>query len=110
MSSPGEGGRVRLDPVLPGQRIDAEALRGYLQGRLPGFDAPCLLRQFQGGLSNPTYHVQAGSHAYVIRKKPPGKLLPSAHAIEREYRIQHALSGSGVPVPKMLLLCDDPTI
>ena len=110
MSSQSESGQVLLAPVLRQHRIDTEALRCYLQAALPGFDAPCSLRQFQGGLSNPTYHVQAGSHAYVVRKKPPGKLLPSAHAIDREFRVQNAVAGSGVPVPKMLLFCDDATI
>jgi aminoglycoside phosphotransferase (APT) family kinase protein len=65
------------------------------------------VRQFKGGQSNPTYWVGAGDLQLVVRKKPPGDLLPSAHAVEREYRIMKALDGSGVPVPKVLGLCED---
>jgi len=99
-----------LVPVLPNHRFNEDALRRYLTDKVPGFEQSCTVRQFQGGLSNPTFHVQAGQHAYVLRKKPPGKLLPSAHAVDREFRVQRALAGSGVPVPKMYLLCEDESI
>ena len=102
----GDGSPV-LVPVLPNHRFDEAALERYLAGRLPGFAGPCVVRQFQGGQSNPTFHLQAVSREYVLRKKPPGPLLPSAHAVDREYRILGALRDSGVPVPAVHLLCDD---
>ena len=69
---------------------------------------PMKVKQFQHGQSNPTYLVQMDSKNYVLRKKPPGKLLPGAHAIEREYKIMSALGKHGVPVPPMHGLCEDP--
>ena len=106
------GGVPALVPVLPNHRFDEAALVRYLAGRLPGFEGgrPVTVRQFQGGQSNPTFHVQTEAGAYVLRKKPPGKLLPSAHAVEREYRVLSALQDSGVPVPRTRLLCEDPSI
>ena len=65
------------------------------------------VKQFQHGQSNPTYLVQMDGRSLVLRKKPPGKLLPGAHAIEREYRIMNALGQQGVPVPKFYGLCED---
>ena len=102
----GDGSPV-LVPVLPNHRFDEAALERYLAGHLPGFAGPCAVRQFQGGQSNPTFHLRAASGEYVLRKKPPGVLLPSAHAVDREYRILGALRDSGVPVPAVHLLCDD---
>ena len=101
---------VSLVPVLPNHRFDETALIHYLRGRLPGFDSEVVVRQFQGGQSNPTFHLQAGDHAYVLRKKPSGKLLPSAHAIDREFAVMKALAGTAVPVPAMHLLCDDESV
>ncbi len=68
------------------------------------------MRQFQGGQSNPTFHLQLGDRALVLRKKPPGALLPSAHAVDREFRVLRALAGSAVPVPAVHLLCADETV
>ena len=65
------------------------------------------VRQFQHGQSNPTYLVQLADSKYVLRKKPPGQLLPGAHAVEREFRIMKALGEHDVPVPKLLDLCED---
>merc|ERR1712243_453307 len=65
------------------------------------------VKQFQHGQSNPTYLIQLQGHKYVLRKKPPGKLLPGAHAIEREYRIMEALGRNGVPIPPLHILCED---
>ena len=101
-----EGAPV-LVPVLPQHRFDEHALATYLRVRLPGFEAPVTVRQFQGGQSNPTYAIVEGPHRYVLRKKPPGKLLPSAHAVEREYTAMAALAGTAVPVPPVRLLCED---
>jgi aminoglycoside phosphotransferase (APT) family kinase protein len=106
MSEPG----ADLVPVRPAHRFDEVALRRYLLGRLPGFDGEVTVHQFQGGQSNPTYHLQTASGAYVLRKKPAGELLASAHAIDREFTIMQALAGTGVPVPRMDLYCDDPAV
>ena len=82
----------------------------YLQEHLAGFRGPCQIRQFQGGQSNPTFHLATPGAAYVLRKKPPGVLLPSAHAVDREFIVMRALADSGVPVPRMRLLCTDESI
>jgi aminoglycoside phosphotransferase (APT) family kinase protein len=103
-------GVPELVPVLPNHRFDEAALARYLRGHLPGFAGDLIVRQFQGGQSNPTFHLSAGGQQYVLRKKPPGKLLPSAHAVDREYRVMHALAESDVPVPKMHLLCTDESV
>lgn len=103
-------GEPALVPVLENHRFDEAALAAALRGRLPGFDGPVTIRQFQGGQSNPTFHVATEAGSYVLRKKPPGRLLPSAHAVEREYRAMEALQDSGVPVPRMRLLCEDDTV
>src|SRR2546425_10544979 len=80
-------------------------------GRRVGvFRRPLTGWQFGGGRSTPTYYREAGDRQYVLRRKPPGKLLPSAHAVEREYRVITALAGSGVPVPRTYALCEDPDV
>ena len=81
----------------PGLEIDPARLAEYLENHVDGFCGPVTLRQFKGGQSNPTYRLETPSGAYVLRRKPPGKLLPSAHAVEREYRVMHALFGAGFP-------------
>jgi aminoglycoside phosphotransferase (APT) family kinase protein len=96
-------------PVSPNHRFDEAALARFLRGKLPGFDAQIEVRQFQGGQSNPTYRIGTPAGTYVLRKKPAGKLLPSAHAIDREFAVMRALAGQ-VPVPKMYLLCDDESV
>jgi aminoglycoside phosphotransferase (APT) family kinase protein len=97
-------------PVLDVHRFDVRALEAYLRDRLPNFAGPLEVRQFLGGQSNPTYHLRAASGEYVLRRKPPGKLLPSAHAVEREFRVIAALRDTPVPVPEALLLCEDPGV
>lgn len=102
---------IELIEVLPQHRIDEAALAAWLAPRLgAGFDGRVVVRQFQGGQSNPTYHLATRAGDWVLRKKPPGPLLPSAHAVEREYRVIGALAGSGVPVPAVLGLCEDPAV
>ncbi|MCV7400862.1 phosphotransferase [Mycobacterium fragae] len=101
---------AELVPVLPAHRIDEAALAQYLRGRLPGFDGTVQIRQFQGGQSNPTYHLRTDAGDYVLRKKPPGKLLPRAHEVEREHRVMAALADTDVPVPRMRLLCQDESV
>jgi aminoglycoside phosphotransferase (APT) family kinase protein len=102
---------AELVDVLPQHRIDEAALTSYLAAALPEAHAPLTVRQFQGGQSNPTYLItEDGGWRYVLRKKPPGAILQSAHAVDREYRVMHALGPAGVPVPRMRLLCEDASI
>lgn len=96
-----------LRPPAEAHRIDEVALAAYLTGRIPGFAGRCTVQQFLGGQSNPTYLVDTESGRYVLRKKPPGELLPSAHAVDREYRVLSALAESEVPVPRTHFLCED---
>jgi aminoglycoside phosphotransferase (APT) family kinase protein len=103
-------GTAELIPVLPAHRFDEAALARYLRGRLPGFDGLLQIRQFQGGQSNPTFHLRTTSADYVLRKKPPGKLLPRAHEVEREHRVMAALADTEVPVPRMRLMCQDESV
>lgn len=104
------GGMPELVPVLDRHRFDEAALARHLRDLLPGFDGPVEIRQFQGGQSNPTFHVATRAGDYVLRKKPPGKLLPRAHEVEREYRVMRALEGSDVPVPRARLLVEDASV
>jgi aminoglycoside phosphotransferase (APT) family kinase protein len=97
-------------PVAEAHRVDERALESYLRENIPDFEGPLLVEQFKGGQSNPTFLLRAGSRTYVMRRKPPGKLLPSAHAVDREYRVITALAKTGVPVPKTYLLCTDEAI
>lgn len=101
---------VELVPVRESHRFDEQRLAAYLAERLPDFRAPFTLRQFQGGQSNPTFLIEAGGRRWVLRKKPPGKLLPSAHMVEREYRVIRALADTDVPVAPAPLLCEDAEI
>lgn len=99
-------------PVAGHHAFDMAALQAYLQQHLPGFQGPLSVEQFKGGQSNPTYKLLTPARAYVMRAKPgpAAKLLPSAHAVEREYRVMHALAGTGVPVAGMHLLCEDESV
>ncbi len=108
---------MRTEPPIPGtvevreaHRFEVAALERYLAERIEGLAGPVTIRQFEGGQSNPTYYVAAAGREYVLRRKPPGRLLPSAHLVEREHRILSALEGSGVPVPRTRLLCEDPGV
>ncbi len=101
---------AKLTPVREAHRFDEIALNRFLQNKLPeGFDS-LRIQQFEGGQSNPTFLLNCNDKQFVLRKKPPGKLLPSAHQVEREYRIMKALAETDVPVPKMLLLCEDDAV
>ena len=98
-------------PVAERQRFDERSLERYLAAHLAGFRSPLSVEQFRGGQSNPTFLLTAGDGAqYVLRKKPAGALLPSAHAVDREYRLISALHGSSVPVARPLCLCSDPSV
>lgn len=101
---------VIVDP-LPAHRIDAEALCAWLRKTAPEAAEGLAVHQFQGGMSNPTYLLTAKSgKRFILRKKPPGKLLPKAHAVDREHRVMHALADTPVPVPRMVAYCDDPEV
>ncbi len=92
--------------------VDIDALTTWLDGHLDGFKGPLTLEMFKGGQSNPTYKLVTPTQSYVMRAKPGpvAKLLPSAHAIEREYKVMSGLAGTDVPVPRMLCLCEDESV
>ncbi len=90
--------------------LDDEILAIYLKKHLEGFCGPLTSKKFKGGQSNPTYLLEAKSGNYVLRRKPPGKLLASAHAVDREFRVLTALHGSKVPVAKPYHLCKDDSV
>ena len=91
-------------------RFDEAKLEQYLAAHVEGFKGPLQVVQFKGGQSNPTFGLIAGSGRYVLRRKPPGKLLPSAHAVDREYRVITGLHGTAVPVAKTWCLCEDDSV
>ena len=91
-------------------RIDAARLQDYLAAAIKGFAGPLTVKQFKGGQSNPTYLLETPGRAYVLRRKPPGKLLPSAHAVDREFRVISALHAQGFPVAEPLTFCADETV
>jgi aminoglycoside phosphotransferase (APT) family kinase protein len=92
--------------------FDTAALTGWLQQNLPGFQGPLTVSMFKGGQSNPTYKLDTPSRSYVMRAKPGpvAKLLPSAHAVEREFAVMTGLAGTDVPVPRMYCLCEDESV
>ncbi|MEO0379427.1 MAG: phosphotransferase family protein [Pseudomonadota bacterium] len=89
------------------QTLNVDAVSAYLRARLPGFDGPVEAVKFESGQSNPTFLLKTAAGNYVLRRKPPGQLLKSAHAVDREFRVQRALQGSDVPVAAMHVLCED---
>jgi aminoglycoside phosphotransferase (APT) family kinase protein len=97
-------------PVAPRNAIDGERLAAWLAPNVAPLDGPLEIAQFKGGQSNPTYLLAAGRQRYVLRRKPPGKLLPSAHAVDREFRVIRALAATDVPVAKALALCEDDAV
>ncbi|MBU2552705.1 MAG: phosphotransferase [Proteobacteria bacterium] len=101
----------QLIPVREAHRFDPAALTEYLAANLDGFTPPLTsVLQFEIGQSNPTFLLEAGGRKWVLRKKPPGKLLPSAHLVHREYRVMKALKDTAVPVPEMYHLCRDESV
>ena len=99
-----------IGAVREAHRFDEARLAEYLKSAIPGFEGPMEVRQFKGGQSNPTYLLTTPGRRYVLRKKPPGKLLASAHQIEREYKVIEALAATDVPVAPALVLCEDPEV
>jgi aminoglycoside phosphotransferase (APT) family kinase protein len=101
---------IPVRDVLPAHRFDEAELAAWLAANVEGFVGPLRVQQFQGGASNPTFLLTGGDgHRYVLRKKPPGQLLASAHQVDREYRAMKALAGH-IPVPVMRALCEDPAV
>ena len=101
---------VELTEVREGHQFDEAALARYLAEHVEDFSGPLEVRQFEGGQSNPTFQLITPANRYVLRKQPPGELLPSAHQVDREYRVMNALWSTDVPVPRMYCLCEDPEI
>ncbi len=112
-TSPAASARTANDgtsAVRDAHRFDEAALARHLEAHVEGFRGPLEVRQFAGGQSNPTFLLITPERRYVLRKKPPGPLLPSAHAVDREFRVISALANSEVPVARAVLFCDDVTV
>jgi aminoglycoside phosphotransferase (APT) family kinase protein len=97
-------------PVEASHRFDEARLAAWASAHVEGFSGPLEVRQFKGGQSNPTYQLVTPGKKYVLRRKPPGKLLPSAHAVDREFRVISALGQTGFPVAHAYALCEDPEV
>ncbi|MGR8920190.1 MAG: phosphotransferase family protein [Gammaproteobacteria bacterium] len=91
-------------------RFDTSRLEPWLERNVDGYAGPLEVREFKGGQSNPTYQLVTPGQKYVLRRKPPGELLPSAHAVDREFRVISALHAAGFPVPRAYALCEDPGV
>ena len=98
---------VGTTQVPEADRLDEARLTEWMEANVEAFSGPLALSKFKGGQSNPTYRVDAGGKSYVLRRQPFGKLLPSAHAVDREYKAMAALHPTGFPVPKPYGLCED---
>jgi aminoglycoside phosphotransferase (APT) family kinase protein len=96
--------------AAPALRLDVARLEAYLAQHVAGFAGPLTIKQFKGGQSNPTYMLETPARRYVLRRKPPGKLLPSAHAVDREYRVISALHAQGFPVAAPLAYCANESV
>jgi aminoglycoside phosphotransferase (APT) family kinase protein len=92
------------------QDLPLDRLEAWLREHVVGFRGPIAAERFAGGQSNPSYRLDTGSGAYVLRRKPPGPLLPSAHAVDREFRVMAALAATPVPVPRVHALCEDDSV
>ncbi|OUS31752.1 phosphotransferase family protein [Gammaproteobacteria bacterium 45_16_T64] len=90
--------------------FDVTVLATYLEKNIEGFEGPLTAKKFEGGQSNPTFLIATKKQNYVLRRKPPGKLLKSAHAVDREFRVMSALADTNVPVAKMYHLCEDDSV
>jgi aminoglycoside phosphotransferase (APT) family kinase protein len=99
-----------VKPVDDKHRFDEAALVRWLEAHVEGFRGPLTISQFKGGQSNPTFQLQTPTHVYVLRKKPGGKLLPSAHAVDREFRVISALHPTGFPIARAYALCTDESV
>src|SRR5262249_42275919 len=101
---------VGTKPVEERHRFDEASLERFMKAQVDDFRGPIEVQQFKGGQSNPTYRVSAGGKHYALRRKPPGKLLPSAHAVDREFRVIQALHKTGFPVARPYALCEDESV
>jgi len=110
MSEPTKKYLGQTVPVKAAHRLDEARLIDFLGDTIEGFEGPLTLQQFEGGQSNPTYLVVTPKHKYVLRRKPPGVLLKSAHAVDREFRVMRTLYEHDFPVPEPLVLCEDDAI
>ena len=97
-------------PATDPTTLDEASLERYLAAHLQGFKGPLKAEKFSGGQSNPTFRIRTPAKSYVLRRKPPGQLLKSAHQVDREFRVMRALKGTDVPVPQMHLLCEDESV
>lgn len=102
--------RTGIQEVDPRHRLDVARLESYLRANLVDFDGALQVRQFVGGQSNPTYHLSDGVREWVLRRKPPGKLVQSAHAVDREFRVLSALAQVDFPSPRPRVYCADASI
>src|SRR5215472_15542176 len=93
-----------------GDELALDRIERFMAEHVVGFRGSLAAERFAGGQSNPTYRLRAGSGEYVLRRKPPGTLLPSAHAVDREFRVMRALSQTPVPVPRVYALCEDDSV
>ena len=105
-----DGGEPVLVEIRESHRFDLARLDSWLADRLDGFGRGMRVRQYEGGQSNPTFLIESAARRVVLRKKPPGLLLPTAHQVEREFRILGALARSEVPVPHVFALCEDESV
>ena len=96
-----------VKPVEERHRIDAARLDAWMRANVEGYAGDLVVEQFKGGQSNPTYRLSSGGKRYALRRKPPGKLLPSAHAVDREFKVIRALHSTGFPVARPYALCED---
>ena len=96
--------------VADTHKFNEQNLEDYMAAYVEGFEGPLEVRQFKGGQSNPTYQLVTPNKKYVMRRKPPGKLLPSAHAVDREYKVITALGSIDFPVPRTYCLCEDESV
>lgn len=102
---------LQTDSVLDQHKFAEDRLEAYMKEHVEGFTPPLSVGQFRGGMSNPTFMLQDGAgKRYVLRKKPPGNLLPSAHAVDREYKVITALADTDVPVAKTYTMCEDESV
>ena len=101
---------VKNEPPRPVDELNTDRLQEWMYNAVESFAGPLQVLRFAGGQSNPTYLLRTPARDYVLRRKPPGPLLASAHAVDREYRVMDALGGTGFPVPRAYALCEDAAV